>query len=203
MECWLASSGAGLRRPGMAGDGKHAPSSENLPELPLHCMSGREQCPWRFLPQNQLMFSQPDVVGGIWLPVIKLKEFQWACKFESKENSNQLWRTNVDRHSFFIMSTACGCGAPWFGMICKESSSSRGTRRDCVPGIPPHLQLESRISHYGVAKATGFTQRQFSLCAGVQLCPSCQLLLRKEKSFSSVCKTQAQSWKPILLNGML
>lgn len=120
-----------------AGDGKHAPSSENLPELPLYCMRRREQCPWRFLPQNQLMFSQPDVVGGIWLPVIKLKEFQWACKFESKENSNQLWRTNVDRHSFFLMSTAYGCGAPWFGMICKESSSSRGTRRDCVPGIPP------------------------------------------------------------------
>lgn len=173
MECWLASSGAGLRRPGMAGDGKHAPSSENLPELPLHCMSGREQCPWRFLPQNQLMFSQPDVVGGIWLPVIKLKEFQWACKFESKENSNQLWRTNVDRHSFFIMSTACGCGAPWFGMICKESSSSRGTRRDCVPGIPP--PPPARVQNITLWCGKGhwiYTTTIFTLCR----CPTLSFL---------------------------
>ena len=125
------------------------------------------------LPQNQLMVSRLDMVGGIWLPVIKLKEFQWACKFERKENSNQLWRTDVDRDSFFLMSTAHGQRASWSGMHCKESISSLGTRHDWVK--PP-------MSHYNVAKATEFTSQQFSLCAGVQFCPSCLFLLH-EKSF--------------------
>ena len=85
MGYWLASPGAVE-----AGDSEHNPHSKNLPELPLYCMRGWKECPGGFLPQNQLMVSQLDVVGGIWLPVIKLKEFQWACKFGSKENSNQL-----------------------------------------------------------------------------------------------------------------
>lgn len=33
---------------------------------------------------------------------------QWACKFERKENSNQLWRTDVDRDSFFLMQCLPG-----------------------------------------------------------------------------------------------
>ena len=156
-----------------AGDSEHNSHPENLPELPLYCMRGWKECPRGFLPQNQLMVSQLDVVGGIWLPMIKLKEFQWACKFERKENSNQLWRTDVDRDSFFLMSTAHGQRASWSGMHCKESISSLGTRHDWVK--PP-------MSHYNVAKATEFTSQQFSLCAGVQFCPSCLFLLH-EKSF--------------------
>ena len=146
---------------------------ENLPELPLYCMHRWKKCPGGFLPQNQLMVSQLDIVGGISLPVIKLKEFQWACKFERKENSNQLWRTDEDRDSFFLMSTAHGHRASWFGRHRKESVSSLGTR---------HGWVKSPMSHYNVAKAAEFTSQQLSLCAGVQFCPSCLFLLH-EKSF--------------------
>ena len=156
MGCWLASPGVGGAVE--AGDSEHNPHSKNLPELPLYCMRGWKECPGGFLPQNQLMVSQLDVVGGIWLPVIKLEEFQWACKFGSKENSNQLWRTDVNRDSFFLMSTAHRQRASWFWMHCKESISSLGTRHDWV---------KFPMSHYNVAKAAEFTSQQFSLCAGV------------------------------------
>lgn len=175
---------------------------ENLPELPLYCMHRWKKCPGGFLPQNQLMVSQLDIVGGIWLPVIKLKEFQWACKFERKENSNQLWRTDVDRDSFFLRSIVHGHRASWFGMHCKESISSLGTRHDCIPGIPPtpasvqNVTLQCGKGHW-IYTTTIFT------FTGIQFCPSCQLLHCTEKLYSSVYQPQAQSWQPILLTGML
>ena len=137
------------------------------------------------LPQNQLMVSRLDMVGGIWLPVIKLKEFQWACKFERKENSNQLWRTDVDRDSFFLRSIVHGHRASWFGMHCKESISSLGIRDDCIPGIPPtpasvqNVTLQCGKGHW-IYTTTIFT------FTSIQFCPSCQLLHRKEKLYSSV-----------------
>lgn len=59
----------------------------HLPELPLNCMGRGQECPWGFLPQDQLVAVQPDVVSWIGLSVIKLEEFQGTCKFANKENS--------------------------------------------------------------------------------------------------------------------
>lgn len=51
-------------------------------------MGGWNECPRGLPPQNQLVVTKPDVVGWIGLAVIKLKEFQWACKFENQGNES-------------------------------------------------------------------------------------------------------------------
>lgn len=160
-----------------------APGPGYLPVFPLHCVGRWKECPRGFLPQNQLMTSQLDVVRWIWLPMIKLKEFQWACKFENKETSNQFWRADGERRSFFLMS-------PEFGMHWRN-------------GTMPH-QLGSRIAgHCSVARPLDLHHNNVLTLYSVQFCPSCQLLLCEEKLFSCVYQPQAQSWQPNLLNGML
>lgn len=52
-------------------------------------MGRGKEGPRGFLPQNQLTVSQPDVVRGVGLSVIELKELQGACKFDRTEHSDR------------------------------------------------------------------------------------------------------------------
>lgn len=51
-------------------------------------MGGWNECPQGFPFQNQLVVTEPNIVGWTGLPMIKPKKFQWTCKFENQENES-------------------------------------------------------------------------------------------------------------------
>lgn len=107
-------------------------------------MAGWNEGPRGFPPQNQLVVAEPDVVGWIGLPMIKLEEFQWACEFENQENEN----SSEGQSGAFLLSNEYH--------IWDAEHSDLGCTSSSAPEVTECQAYPSTQVHYRVAKATPF-----------------------------------------------